>query len=80
MPRIIKAGDVGHLVKNGATVYCTGMGLAGFAEEAVLVSEEEPILTTTRRAPVTSGRRPSVTPPVMRRGRSQTSRGPRRSR
>ena len=29
MARIIEAGDVGHLVKNGATVYCTGMGLAG---------------------------------------------------
>ena len=40
MPRIIKAGDVGHLVKNGATVYCTGMGLAGFAEEAVLAIRE----------------------------------------
>ena len=31
MARIIAAGEVGHLVKNGATVYCTGMGLAGFS-------------------------------------------------
>jgi len=40
MARIIAAGDVGHLVKNGATVYCTGMGLAGFAEEAVKAIRE----------------------------------------
>ena len=40
MARVIAAGDVGHLVRNGATVYCTGMGLAGFAEEAVKAIRE----------------------------------------
>src|SRR5574343_1385174 len=40
MARVIAPSDVGHLVKNGATVYCTGMGLAGFAEEAVLAIRE----------------------------------------
>ena len=40
MTRFIEAGDVARLIPNGATLYCTGMGLAGFAEEvAKAVSE-----------------------------------------
>ena len=33
MAQLIDAADVARLIPNGATLYCTGMGLAGFAEE-----------------------------------------------
>ncbi|MEY2632376.1 MAG: hypothetical protein RIR00_1030 [Pseudomonadota bacterium] len=45
MARLIPPGDVGALIPNGGTVYCTGMGLAGFAEEAALAIRES-FLTT----------------------------------
>ena len=45
MARIIEAGEVGPLIRNGATVYCTGMGLAGFAEEAALAIKESFLAT-----------------------------------
>ncbi len=37
--RFIDASDVARLIPNGATVYCTGMGLAGFAEEVAKAVE-----------------------------------------
>lgn len=36
MSKIISAGEVGRLVKDGATLYCSGVGLAGFAEEVAV--------------------------------------------
>ena len=40
MAKIITACEVGRLIADGATVYCTGMGLAGFAEEAAVAIKE----------------------------------------
>ena len=37
--RFIDASDVARLIPNGATVYCTGMGLAGFPEEVAKAVE-----------------------------------------
>ena len=37
--RIIDAADVARLIPNNATVYCTGMGLAGFPEEVAKAIE-----------------------------------------
>ncbi|MBS0353108.1 MAG: malonate decarboxylase subunit alpha [Proteobacteria bacterium] len=37
--RFIEAGDVARLIPNGATVFCTGMGLAGFPEEVAKAIE-----------------------------------------
>ena len=50
MARLIAPSDVGHLVKNGSTVYCTGMGLAGFAEEVDAAGDR--LLIDSHGAPV----------------------------
>ena len=36
MAKLIPASEAGHLVKDGATLYCSGVGLAGFAEEVAV--------------------------------------------
>ena len=36
MSKVIEAAEAGKLVKDGATLYCSGVGLAGFAEEVAV--------------------------------------------
>jgi propionate CoA-transferase len=36
MSKLIPASEAGKLVKDGATLYCSGVGLAGFAEEVAV--------------------------------------------
>jgi len=40
MVKIIKPEDVGSLIKDGATIYTCGFGLAGFAEEVTMAIEK----------------------------------------
>ena len=41
MSKVIQASKVGQLVKDGATLYCSGVGLAGFAEEVAVSIYDE---------------------------------------
>ena len=38
--KVIPAAEAGKLIKDGATLYCSGVGLAGFAEEVAISIRE----------------------------------------
>jgi propionate CoA-transferase len=40
MAKVINASEIGALVKDGATVYCSGFGLANFPEEIAIALEQ----------------------------------------